>query len=75
MTFPDGYILAGVVENKEEDNPVHPPYNYTTEFEFNFDCSTMEAHVASGQNVTIHASGTLTDGHSFSGSGVITTHP
>jgi len=75
MTFPDGYVLAGVVENKEEDNPVHPPYNYTTEFEFNFDCVTMMTHVASGQNVTIHASGTLTDGHTFSGSGVITTHP
>ena len=75
MTFPDGYVLAGVVENKEEDNPVHPPYNYTTEFEFNFDCVTMTTHVGSGQNVTIHASGTLTDGHTFSGSGVITTHP
>jgi sugar lactone lactonase YvrE len=78
MTFPDGFELSGIPEpGGKEDNISDPdsdtPYGY--EYEFRVDCSSMTMHVASGQNVTIHASGTLSDGHSFSGTGVITTHP
>jgi sugar lactone lactonase YvrE len=78
MTFPDGFELSGTPESGgKEDNLSDPdsdtPYGH--EYEFRVDCSSMTMHVASGQNVTIHASGTLTDGHAFSGSGVATTHP
>jgi sugar lactone lactonase YvrE len=76
MTFPDGYTAEGVPKGPEDErvNP-HPPYLYALEFEILFNCSTMTAHVSMDQQVTIYISGTLSDGHTFSGTGVITTHP
>jgi sugar lactone lactonase YvrE len=75
MIFPDGSKAKGKFETKEDhgSNP-DSPYNYVLEYEVTFDCYTMKSHVSVGQEVTIQASGTLSDGHTFFGTGMVLTH-
>lgn len=70
--------LQGVPEpggKEDEREHPHPPYKYGFEYEIIFNCLRMTAHVSTGQVVAVSVSGTLEDGHTFSGVGSITTHP
>lgn len=75
MIFPDGFAAQGkFVAREDHDTYIDLPYSYATEYKVKFDCYAMKSHVTIGDEVTIDASGTLTDGHTFLGTGMIMTH-